>query len=86
MIDLAKLVEEIVANDPRRRHLASLLKSISDDPSFIAGAVINTGDEIEDIEAMIDFIENGDGVNYSSVLRLSCLFDQERHSEDYEDD
>lgn len=58
--------------------LIEKLKTISEDKDFIVGVVSNAKHN-DDREAIIEYIDNGENVDYEQLLLLSVWLSQERN-------
>lgn len=80
-MDLTKYIEDEIKNNELSRELVIEIKKFSEGKDFIAGVLLDVEND-EDKATLLDYIKNGEDVNYEQIILNSLWLSQQREKQD----
>lgn len=80
-MDLTKYIEDEIKNNELSRELVIEMKKFSEGKDFIAGVLLDVEND-EDKATLLDYIKNGEDVNYEQIILNSLWLSQQREKQD----
>ena len=80
-MDLKEYIDNESQRNPLSKKLVEKLNGISNDIEFIAGVLLDVEDD-EDKIALLEYIENGDEVNFEQIILNALWLGQQREAKE----